>query len=79
MTSNNDKWKGVFSGKSIGYIRNPFNSFKKKTQLGVVKTNCMGCSGCRYETYGEISYPCSQCSHNLRNKDNPAAQDFYIK
>lgn len=69
----------VFNGGNIGYIRNPFNSFKKKTQLGALKTGCFGCEGCSYEFFGSTASPCCNCTHNIKNKNNSTAQNYYEK
>lgn len=62
---------------SFGYIRNPFKSFEKKTQLGALKTKCVGCKGCKNELLSHMSTPCCFCTHNLRNKDNTTAKNYY--
>lgn len=62
---------------NFGYIKNPFNSFDKKTKIGALKTKCVGCSGCKYEYYGHTAFPCACCSHNLRNKGNLNAKNYY--
>ena len=63
---------------SFGTIKNPFKSFDKKTKLGALKRGCYGCEGCKYEYWGITAYPCSVCSHNIKNK-NLNAKNFYEK
>lgn len=64
---------------SFGHIRNPFSSFDKKTKLGALKTNCVGCEGCKCEYWGHTAYPCNVCSHNLRNKESVNVRNYYEK
>lgn len=58
-------------------MRNPFSSFENKVKLGSLKTGCIGCKGCKYEFMGFTSMPCCVCNHNIRNKTNYNAKNYY--
>lgn len=58
-------------------MKDPFKTFHNKIKLGALKTGCIGCKGCVYEYYGFTAFPCTSCDHNIRNKNNIGAKNYY--